>query len=63
VIRGDTVDKVLEAVLYEPNDLIRRVKGALDARMKEGGIRPKEGVLLSEFYESVMRGYTYLAGV
>ncbi|HET6921983.1 MAG TPA: biosynthetic arginine decarboxylase [Anaeromyxobacteraceae bacterium] len=63
VIRGDTVDKVLEAVLYEPNDLIRRVKGALDARMKEGGIRPKEGVLLSEFYESVMRGYTYLSGV
>jgi arginine decarboxylase len=63
VIRGDTVEKVLAQVLYEPNDLVRRVKGALDARMKEGAIRPKESVLLAEFYESVMKGYTYLAGV
>ncbi len=63
VIRGDTEDKVLSALLYEPSDLMRRVKTALDVRMKEGAIRPKEGVLLAEFYEAVMRGYTYLAGV
>jgi arginine decarboxylase len=63
VIRGDTVDKVLGQVLYEPNDLVRRVKVALDTRMKDGAIRPKESVLLAEFYESVMRGYTYLSGV
>ncbi len=62
-IRGDTVEKVLASLLYEPADLIRRVKTALDSRMKEGAIRPKESVLLAEFYESVMRGYTYLAGV
>ncbi|HVO20011.1 MAG TPA: biosynthetic arginine decarboxylase [Anaeromyxobacter sp.] len=59
-IPGDTVDKVLSRVQYEPNDLFRRVKNAIDQRVKEGVIRPKEGVSLQDFYESVMRGYTYL---
>jgi len=63
VIRGDHVDKVLQTLLYEPNDLVRRVKTALDARMKEGSIRPKEGVGLVQFYEGVMHGYTYLHGM
>jgi len=31
--------------------------------VKDGAIRPKEGVLLADFFEQVMRGYTYLAGV
>jgi arginine decarboxylase len=38
------------------------VKGALDQKVKEGAIRPKEGVGLSDFYEAVMKGYTYLSG-
>ena len=59
-IPGDTVAKVLSRVQYEPNDLFRRVKNALDQKIKEGVIRPKEGVSLQDFYESVMRGYTYL---
>jgi arginine decarboxylase len=63
VIRGDNTERVLKTLLYEPNDLVRRVKVALDAKMKEGAIRPKESVGLFEFYEGVMRGYTYLAGM
>ena len=62
-IPGDTVAKVLSRVQYEPNDLFRRVKNAIDQKIKEGVIRPKEGVSLQDFYESVMRGYTYLGGV
>jgi hypothetical protein len=31
--------------------------------MKEGTIRPKEGVGMAQFYEGVMRGYTYLQGM
>ena len=31
IIRGDHVDKVLQSLLYEPADLVRRVKTALDA--------------------------------
>jgi arginine decarboxylase len=63
VIPGDTVEKVLSRVQYEPADLARRVKNALDQKVKEGAIRPKEGVQLADFYESVMKGYTYLSGV
>jgi arginine decarboxylase len=62
VIPGDTIEKVLSRVQYEPAELFRRVKGALDQKVKEGAIRPKEGVGLSDFYESVMKGYTYLSG-
>jgi arginine decarboxylase len=63
VIPGDTIGKVLSRVQYEPAELFRRVKSSLDAKVKEGAIRPKEGVSLSDFYESVMKGYTYLGGV
>ncbi len=63
VIPGDTIEQVLKQVLYEPTDLARRVKSALEARTKEGALRPKEGVQLADFYEQVMKGYTYLRGV
>lgn len=63
VILGDTIEKVLSRVQYEPVDLFRRVKTALDQKVKEGAIRPKEGVSLADFYESVMKGYTYLQGL
>ncbi len=39
------------------------MKSALDAKVKEGAIRPKEGVSLADFYEAVMKGYTYLGGL
>jgi arginine decarboxylase len=62
VIPGDTIEKVLGRVQYEPNDIFRRVKNALDQRVKDGAIRPKDGVAQADFYEAVMRGYTYLGG-
>jgi arginine decarboxylase len=63
VIPGDRVEQVLSRLQYDPPDLARRVKNALDQKVKEGAIRPKEGVQLSDFFEDVMRGYTYLRGV
>jgi arginine decarboxylase len=63
VIPGDTVEKVLARVQYEPSDLAKRVKGALDQLVREGTLKPKEGVGLTDFYDAVMRGYTYLAGL
>jgi len=59
-IPGDTVEKVLSRVQYESPELCRRVKVALDQRIKDGALRPKDGVSLSDFYERVMHGYTYL---
>ena len=63
VIPGDRIEQVLSRMQYGPDDLARRVKNALDQKVKEGAIRPKEGVQLADFFEQVMRGYTYLAGV
>ncbi|MGC3999062.1 MAG: biosynthetic arginine decarboxylase [Anaeromyxobacter sp.] len=63
VVPGDTIEKVLSRVQYEPADLFRRVKTAIDQKIKEGAIRPKEGVSLGDFYEQVMKGYTYLGSV
>ena len=60
VIPGDTIEKVLSRLQYEPAELFRRLKGALDMKVKEGAIRPKEGVSLADYYEAVMKGYTYL---
>jgi arginine decarboxylase len=61
VIPGDTVERVLQRVQYEPTDLAKRIKQALDAKVREGNVKPKESVQLTDFYEQAMRGYTYLA--
>ncbi len=63
VIPGDRIEQVLSRMQYTPEDLARRVKNALDSKVKEGAIRPKEGVQLADFFEQVMRGYTYLSGM
>src|SRR5213082_1729147 len=63
VIPGHTLERVLVRVQYEPSDLAKRVKQALDARVREGAVKPKESVSLTDFYEQAMRGYTYLGSV
>jgi arginine decarboxylase len=60
VIPGDTVERVLSRVQYEPSDLAKRIKQALDVKVREGQVKPKESVSLTDFYEQAMRGYTYL---
>jgi len=60
VIPGDTMERVLARVQYEPSDLAKRIKQALDAKVREGQVKPKESVQLTDFYEQAMRGYTYL---
>jgi arginine decarboxylase len=61
VIPGDTMERVLARVQYEPSDLAKRIKQALDGKVREGQVKPKESVLLTDFYEQAMRGYTYLS--
>src|SRR5437588_8657935 len=60
VIPGDPMEQVLSRVQYEPSDLAKRIKQALDGKVREGQVKPKESVLLTDFYEQTMRGYTYL---
>jgi arginine decarboxylase len=60
VIPGDTLERVLTRVQYEPTDLAKRIKQALDSKVREGQVKPKESVQLTDFYEQAMRNYTYL---
>ena len=43
-----------------PSDLAKRIKQALDGKVREGQVKPKDSVQLTDFYEQAMRGYTYL---
>jgi arginine decarboxylase len=60
VIPGDTIMETLSRVQYEPVALMKKMKAALEQRAKDGSMKPKEAVSLTDFYEEVMRGYTYL---
>jgi arginine decarboxylase len=60
VIRGDTARSVLSRLQYSPADLVKSVKTALDREVRQGNIKPKDGVRLIDFYQEQMDGYTYL---
>ena len=52
-IEGDRNEVVQAKFLLKP----------LDAKVREGSVKPKESVSLTDFYEQAMRGYTYLASI
>ena len=60
VIRGQTVRDVLDDTQYSEYELVKMVRTALDAQVKAGTIKPREGVDLLDYYESVLRQYTYI---
>ncbi len=60
VIPGSTVTQVLAGVQYHESDLIKSMKDQVDRAVKEGRLKPSEGVKLLDDYEAGMREYTYL---
>jgi arginine decarboxylase len=60
VIPGNTISGVLSWIQYSGTDLSKRVKEQIDQKVREGLIKPKEGVEFQNFYESVLNGYTYM---
>lgn len=60
VIRGNNIAGVLSWIQYSATDLEKRVKEQIDVKVREGLIKPREGVDLLNFYEQVLYGYTYL---
>jgi arginine decarboxylase len=60
VIRGNNVASVLSWIQYSPAHLEQEIKEAIDKKVREGLIKPKEGVDLQNFYEGVLQGYTYI---
>jgi len=60
IIPGSNVGQVLSLVQYNENEIIKLIKKAIDQRIKEGVIKPSEGVKLLDMYELGLKDYTYL---
>lgn len=60
IIPGSNVGQVLSLVQYNENEIIKLIKKSVDQRIKEGIIKPSEGVRLLDMYELGMKDYTYL---
>lgn len=60
VIKGNNVAGVLSLIQYSGSNLSKRMKEQIDAKVREGVIKPREGVELHNFYEQVLDGYTYM---
>lgn len=60
VVHGHKVSDVLSIVQYLPAELARALKTSIDREIRSGKIRPREGVKLTDFYESCLYDYTYL---
>jgi arginine decarboxylase len=60
VIFGNKAGQVLATLQYNPETMAQTVKSLIDTQVKRGKIRPREGVGLTDFYESCLKSYTYL---
>ena len=62
VIPGSTVAQVLGDVQYYETELVKSMKEQVEKAVKEGRLKPSEGVRLLDDYEAGMKEYTYLDG-
>ncbi len=60
VIQGTSAGQVLNIMQYNPTAMAERVKKSIDAEVRAGNIRPREGVGLVDLYEACLNGSTYL---
>ena len=60
VIKGDTVGEVLDYVEFEPDELAKQLRGAIEQAVREGRISDGQAGRFLRFYEEGLDGYTYL---
>ncbi len=60
ILPGALIEEQLALVQYFPNDLERRMGKMIQAGVRAGVLRPKEGVAMLEQYRRVFREYTYM---
>lgn len=60
IIRGDRNQDTLKANQYSPSELDKLIKAQVDAQVKKGNLKPRQGFHLVEFYSEVLNSYTYL---
>ena len=60
VIKGDSVREVLEYVEFDPADLVKQLRSAIEQAVREGRIGDSQAGRFLRFYEEGLGGYTYL---
>jgi arginine decarboxylase len=60
VVEGDSVTEVLSYVQYSKDDLVARVRRAVENAVREKRLSPAESGRLMRRYEEALEGYTYL---
>jgi len=60
VIRGDTIGSMLTANQYNISELSKMIKIHVDQKIKDGSLKPRQGIQLVDLYTKVLQGYTYL---
>ncbi len=60
IIKGETVNEVLDYVQFRGRDLIHRLQVAVETAVREGRIDNSEAGQFVKFYEEALNGYTYL---
>ncbi len=61
VVEGDSVSEVLSYVQYNKEDLVSRVRRAVEAALREKRITMAESGRFMKRYEEALEGYTYLS--
>ena len=61
VVEGDSVTEVLSYVQYNKDDLIAKVRRAVEAALREKRLTMAESGRLMKRYEEGLEGYTYLS--
>jgi arginine decarboxylase len=59
-VEGDSVTEVLSYVQYSKEDLVSRVRRAVEGALREKRLSMAESGRLLRRYEEALEGYTYL---
>lgn len=62
LIKGETVNQVLNYVQFDQKNLLARFQSAVEVAVREGKIDNAEAGRFVRFYEDGLNGYTYLEG-
>src|SRR5437867_3269827 len=60
VRRGNVVRETLSVFGYDPMALVRQIETMVEARVKEGALKEKEGKMILQEYRAAFDAYTYL---
>ena len=60
MIKGDTVDEVLNYVQFDAEKLMHKMRDDVESAVRENRLELEQSGRLLRFYEDGLHGYTYL---